>query len=115
VTFALIVDDPDAPVAGGWTHWVLFDLPNDLRGLFQNLPNTQFAYGGTFGNNSWDQYGYRGPCPPRGDRPHTYRFTLYAVDRRLGLAAYSTRAQVLSALQGRTLGQALLTGTYQRP
>lgn len=115
-TFALIVDDPDAPVAGGWTHWVLFDLPAQQRALAENVPKTaQLAAGGTHGYNSWDRVGYGGPCPPRGDRPHTYRFTLYAVSGQLGLAGGSTRSQVLAALQGRTLEQALLTGTYQRP
>jgi Raf kinase inhibitor-like YbhB/YbcL family protein len=116
VTLALIIHDPDAPVAGGWTHWVLFDMTAQQRSLAEAVPHSaQLAAGGTHGNNSWDRLGYGGPCPPVGDPAHTYRFTLYAVDRQLGLATSSTRAQVLAALQGRTLGEALLTGTYRRP
>jgi Raf kinase inhibitor-like YbhB/YbcL family protein len=111
--FALIVDDPDA-LGGVFTHWVLVDLPARAQGLPASVPRTdRLAEGGTQGRNSFGRLGYSGPCPPPGS-PHHYRFTLYALDRSLGLGPGSEKQQVLSAMQGHTLGQAQLVGTYQR-
>src|SRR5499425_1950470 len=89
-SFALIVDDPDAPV-GTWVHWVLFNLPASARSLGQNVPNKEeLPYGSRQGRNDVGTTGYGGPCPPAGT-PHRYFFKLYALDAKLGLKAGATK------------------------
>lgn len=112
-SLALIMDDPDAP-GGIFTHWVIFNLPPDNQGLPEAFPPiTQLPSGALHGRNSFGRSGYGGPCPPPG-RPHHYRFTLYALDKQLGLRAGVSREQLLEAIQGHILAQAQLTGIYQR-
>lgn len=112
-SLALIVDDPDAPV-GVFTHWVLFNLPADSRGLPEAMPTqAQLPDGSLSGKNDFGKIGYGGPCPPPG-RPHRYQFTLYALDQTLDLKAGASKKQVLDAMQGHILAQGRLTGTYQR-
>ncbi|MFQ5996441.1 MAG: YbhB/YbcL family Raf kinase inhibitor-like protein [Dehalococcoidales bacterium] len=112
-SFALIVDDPDAPV-GVFTHWVLFNLPADSRGLPEAVSTqAQLSDGSLQGKNDFGKIGYGGPCPPPG-RPHRYQFTLYALDQTLALKAGASKKQVLEAMQGHILVQGRLTGTYQR-
>ena len=112
-SFALILDDPDAPV-GVFTHWVIFNLPPDTRGLPEAaVKDSQVASGALQGKSGSGKIGYFGPCPPRGT-PHHYRFTLYALDKSLDLAAGATKDQVLQAMEGHILAQSQLTGIYQR-
>jgi len=112
-SLALIVADPDAPV-GVFTHWVLFNLPADSRGLPEALPTqAQLSDGSLQGKNDFGKIGYGGPCPPPG-RPPRYQFTLYALDQALDLKAGASKKQVLDAMQGHILTQGRLTGTYQR-
>ncbi len=108
-SFALVLDDPDAP-AGLWTHWVLWDIPPDTR----SLPSASAPGGlpGIHGANSWGNARYQGPCPPPGT--HRYRFQLFALDRRLGLRPGSSPAHLKKALGEHVLGEARLQGTYRR-
>ncbi len=112
-SFALIVDDPDAP-SGVFTHWVLFNLPSDSCELPEAVPTqTQPSSGASQGKNDFGRLGYGGPCPPPG-RPHRYQFTLYASDQPLDLKAGASKKQILDAMQGHILTRGQLTGTYQR-
>lgn len=112
-SFALIVDDPDAP-GGVFTHWVLFNIPPDSRNLPEAVPTqAELASGAKQGKNDFGRTGYGGPCPPPG-RPHRYQFTLYALDQPLGLEGGTSKKQLLSAMEGHILAQGQLTGTYQR-
>jgi Raf kinase inhibitor-like YbhB/YbcL family protein len=104
-SLVLIVDDPDAP-GGTWDHWILFNLPADLTGLAQG------GSGGTEGNNSWNQTGYGGPCPPGGT--HRYFFKLYAVDTTLDFPAGTAKGALEAAIAGHILGEAELMGTFTR-
>ena len=107
-SLALIMDDPDAP-AGTWDHWLLVNLPANLR----NLPEQAGAPAGSVdGKNSWGRTGYGGPCPPRGT--HRYFFKLYALDTKLDLPTGTTKSQLLRAMEGHILAQAELIGTYSR-
>ena len=111
--FALIVDDPDAPV-GVFTHWVIFNIPSDSRKLAEAIPTqVQLSSGALQGKNDFGRMGYGGPCPPPG-RPHRYQFTLYALDQPFDLKAGVSKKQLLGAMQGHILAQGQLTGTYQR-
>jgi Raf kinase inhibitor-like YbhB/YbcL family protein len=110
--FALIMDDPDAPV-GTWVHWVVYDVPGGVTGLPEGVnPGERLPDGGTQGRNSWGRLAYGGPCPPGG--MHRYVFTLYALRAPLGLAPGATKEQVLQALEGRVLARATLMGRYGR-
>jgi Raf kinase inhibitor-like YbhB/YbcL family protein len=111
-SFALIADDPDAPV-GTWVHWVIFDLPPNLRSLPQNFPKSeQAADGSRQGKNDFDKIGYGGPCPPSGT--HRYYFKLYALDTKLNLKPGSTKKEVERAMQGHILARGETIGRYSR-
>jgi Raf kinase inhibitor-like YbhB/YbcL family protein len=112
-SFALIMDDPDAPV-GTWVHWVLYDLPANTTGLPEDVAKTQvIANGAKQGLNTWPRLGYGGPCPPPG-KPHRYFFKLYALDRMLDLKPGATKKDLLKAMEGHVLAEGQLMGTYQR-
>jgi Raf kinase inhibitor-like YbhB/YbcL family protein len=108
-SYALIVDDPDAPV-GTFTHWVLFDVPADRASLAEGASAI-----GVAGKNDFGRAGYGGPCPPRGHGPHRYYFTLYALDiASLRLKAGAGRREMETALRGHILAQAAYLGRYER-
>ena len=112
-SLALIVDDPDAPV-GVFSHWVIFNIPGDCRGLSEAVPVQDELTGGALqGKNDFGRMGYAGPCPPPG-RPHRYRFTVYALDSHLDLTAGVSKKQLLSVMQGHVLAQGEISGSYQR-
>ncbi len=106
-SFALIVDDPDAP-GGTFTHWVLYDIPGEARELGQG------GAIGKSGRNSFGRSGYGGPCPPHGDPPHRYRFTLHALDVPSVAVRTGTREEVGAAMERHVLGTAQLVGRYRR-
>jgi Raf kinase inhibitor-like YbhB/YbcL family protein len=109
-SFVLIMHDPDAPMAGGFTHWVLFDIPASTTGLPEGF---QAGSVGVSGNHGMRRPGWFGPCPPSG--VHHYHFMLSALDvEKLGLEAGATKADVDKAMQGHVLGSADLVGLYQR-
>lgn len=111
-SFALIMDDPDAP-RGTWIHWVLYDLPAETRTLPEAIPAaTNLSDGGRHGKNSDRKKGYGGPCPPSGT--HRYFFKLYALDTPLGLSPGASKKRLLRAMEGHILAQAELMGTYTR-
>jgi Raf kinase inhibitor-like YbhB/YbcL family protein len=109
-SFALLMHDPDAPLAGGFTHWVLFDIPADTKQLAEGF---QAGSVGVSGNSGFRRQGYGGPCPPSG--AHHYHFMLAALDvPTLGLQPGATKADVEKAMQGHVIGNAELVGVYQR-
>lgn len=111
-SFALIVDDPDAPMRI-WVHWLLYNLPVDSRTLPEAVPpDARLPNGSRHGQNSWSQLRYGGPCPPSGT--HHYVFKLYALDAVLDLEAGASKKQLLQAMEGHILAQGELTGTYSR-
>lgn len=111
--FALIVDDPDAP-GGGFTHWLVFNVPARVHSLPAGEPaRSQLSSGGLQGRNSFGRVGYSGPCPPSGPAHH-YRFTLYALDMALHLRSGSSVDQVRAAIRSQVRAQARLIGIYSR-
>lgn len=112
-SLVLILHDPDAPVAGGFTHWVLYNIPPTTHGLPEGVTAAQLPAGTLQGNNSSGAAGYRGPCPPSGGAHH-YNFTLYALDTQLNIGPGAIRSKVLDAMTGHILAQAKLTGLFQR-
>jgi len=111
-SLALIVDDPDAPM-GTWVHWVMHNIPSDLVKLPEDVrPEKESKNGIRQGMNSWPRIGYGGPCPPGGT--HRYYFKLYALDAVLDLAPGATKAQLIQAMTGHILSEAMLMGKYKR-
>lgn len=116
-SFALIVDDPDAPDPKApkrtWVHWVLYDIPADASGLPEGaVKKARLPAGTREGRNDWQRTGYGGPCPPIGR--HRYFHKLYAVDTVLPDLKEPTKAHLLDALKGHVLREAQLVGTYQK-
>jgi Raf kinase inhibitor-like YbhB/YbcL family protein len=106
---ALICDDPDAPVAEPWVHWVLYKLPPTLTQLGEGDRG-----GGTEGVNDFRRNGYGGPMPPPGHGTHHYHFKLYALDAPIALESGATKKELLAAMQGHILARGELIGTYER-
>jgi|SRR5215813_11003384 len=112
-SFALILHDPDAPRPGGFTHWVLYNIPAEKGALDPNLPKREEVPGtGTQGRNDGGKIGYMGPCPPSGT--HRYYARLFALDTELNLAPGATKDQLSQAMEGHVLDRAELMGTYRK-
>ena len=110
-SFALIMDDPDAP-SGTFVHWVIYNIPAASAGLREGMPGDALLPDGTVqGLNSARRAGYTPPCPPGGT--HRYFFKLYAFDAIFKLPDAS-KDQLLTAMQSHILAQAELMGTFSR-
>jgi len=107
-SFALIVDDPDAP-AKVWVHWILFNMPDTVNALTENTDVGPFVQGKTDFDG---KQGYGGPCPPSGN--HHYHFKLYALDTLFDLPAGTSKEELLKAMHGHILEQTTLIGTYKK-
>jgi Raf kinase inhibitor-like YbhB/YbcL family protein len=117
-SFAVTVYDPDAPTGSGWWHWVVFNIPANVRSLpagAGELGSGKLPKGAVQSLTDFGAPGYGGPCPPRGDRPHRYVFTVHAlrVDK-LDLDERSMPALVGFMTKSNRLARATFTATYSR-
>ncbi|MDO9579625.1 MAG: YbhB/YbcL family Raf kinase inhibitor-like protein [Bacteroidales bacterium] len=111
-TFALICDDPDAPM-GTWVHWVLFNLPENVLELPENVLKMEVLKNGARqGKNDFGRIGYGGPCPPSGT--HRYYFKIYALDKKLDSKPGITKKELLKTMEGHMLAEGQLMGRYKR-
>lgn len=108
-SFALILHDPDAPVPGGFYHWVAYNIPAAVHEL---APGARLSPD-QLGTTSWNEAAYGGPCPPPGPAHH-YVFTLYALDIAHIAGEHLTAQQLQQAVAGHTLARASLAGLYSR-
>ena|SRR5436190_16892263 len=110
-SFALIVDDPDAPDPRApktvWVHWVVYNLPAETAALGDALPAPARE-----GVNDFKRVGWNGPCPPVGR--HRYFFKLYALDTTLPDLGRPTKAKLEQAMAGHVLAEAEVVGTYEK-
>jgi Raf kinase inhibitor-like YbhB/YbcL family protein len=115
-TYALIVDDPDAPDPKApkmtWVHWVLYDIPASTKELAAAVSSGDLPAGTKQGLNDWKRTGYGGPCPPIGR--HRYFFKLYALDTELKFDKTPLKTDVETAMHGHILAETVLMGTYQK-
>ena len=115
-SFALSVYDPDAPTGSGFWHWVMFNIPVGVSSLEKGAGNPKAGTapkGAVQSRTDFGAPGYGGPCPPKGDKPHRYVFTLFAVDtERLDADENSSAALVGFNLHFHTLAKATLTGLF---
>lgn len=117
-SFAVTAYDPDAPTGSGWWHWVVFNLPADTEGLKKDAGNPAAGLipsGAVQSRTDFGKAGYGGPCPPVGDKPHHYVFTVYALKvDSLPLDENSPAAMVGFYLHANMIGKAMLQGRYGR-
>jgi len=112
MSFALIVEDPDAP-GGTWVHWVVWNIPAHRRTLEENQPKSAaLPDSARQGLSDFKTHGYGGPCPPSG--MHRYYFRLYALDTLLELPAETGKTGLVRAMQGHVLGRAELMSRFSR-
>ena len=119
-SFALTVWDPDAPVPGGWWHWVLLDIPASTTSLASGIGSTNpgaVPAGSVEGMTSFGKPGYGGPCPPVGSGAHHYIFTLYALDEATiaGATAKTDGPTLKRLIAKHVLGSTTLLGRFARP
>ncbi len=115
----LICDDPDAPTAEPWVHWVIYKIPASMPGLpeaIEKRARLKQPTGVLQGKNSWpsQNVGYRGPLPPPGHGTHRYFFKLYALEAKLVISPGVGKKNVLEEIKGHVLDEGLLIGTYRR-
>jgi len=117
-SFAVTVYDPDAPTGSGWWHWVFFNIPASMTSIPMGVGNPasgQTPKGAVQSKNDFGKTGYGGPCPPNGDKPHRYIFTVYALKvDKLDADENATPAMVGFMINANQLGKASVTATYGR-
>ena len=117
-SFALNVYDPDAPTGSGFWHWVVFNIPPDVTSLNKGAgdPKSDAApKGAVQSRTDFGVPGYGGPCPPKGDKPHHYHFTIYAVDvDKLDADENATAAVIGFNLHFHTIAKTEFIGLYGR-
>ena len=117
--FALICDDPDAPMPVPFVHWVIYKIPAAAKGLPEGVPQGSTVSGvaalagALQGLTGFGAAGYNGPAPPPGSAHH-YHFTVYALNRPLTVRPGLDKDALLDAMKGHVIGQGELIGTYQR-
>jgi Raf kinase inhibitor-like YbhB/YbcL family protein len=113
-SFALILDDPDAPDPSApkrvWVHWVMYDIPASVTSLAEATKSP--PAGARDGQNDWGKPGYGGPCPPIGR--HRYFHKVYALDTTLGDKGALKKSELEAAIKGHVLASGELIGTYQK-
>jgi Raf kinase inhibitor-like YbhB/YbcL family protein len=118
-SFALLVHDPDAPTGGaGWWHWLVYNIPaatTELRKGAGKADGSALPPGAASGITDYGAPGYGGPCPPEGDKPHRYVFTLYALkETKLDVPKDAKASLIGFMVNASAIGKATLTGMYGR-
>ncbi|MBV9635043.1 MAG: YbhB/YbcL family Raf kinase inhibitor-like protein [Methylobacteriaceae bacterium] len=116
-SLALMVYDPDAPTGSGFWHWVVVNIPPTTTELPEGAGSTdgKLPEGALQTRTDFGAPGYGGPCPPKGDEPHRYIFTLYAIKTdKLDVDANTSAAVVGFMIHFNNAGKAVLTGKYGR-
>jgi Raf kinase inhibitor-like YbhB/YbcL family protein len=117
-SFALTVYDPDAPTGSGWWHWVVVNLPatiNELPAGVGDATGGKLPAGAMQIRTDFGQPGFGGACPPKGDKPHRYIFTVYALKTdKLDIPADATAAMAGFMINANQIGKATFTATYGR-
>jgi Raf kinase inhibitor-like YbhB/YbcL family protein len=117
-SFVVTTYDPDAPTGSGFWHWVVYNIPASTTSLPAGAGDPKsgaLPAGSTQGNTDLSQPGYLGPCPPKGDKPHRYIFTVYALKTaKLELPANASAAMVGFNVHGNQLAKATLTAKWGR-
>lgn len=117
-SYALLVEDPDAPRPRPFVHWLAWNIPSSLHELPEGIPRTtrpEAVQGMCQGRNGRGEVGYFGPRPPQGDDAHHYHFQVFALDRTLDLPEEAGRDDLLAAVHGHVLAKGRLVATSKAP
>ena len=115
-SFALTCFDPDAPTGSGFWHWVVANIPGSITSLDANAAATGLPLGATQGYTDYGASQWGGPCPPQGDHPHRYLFTVYALDVPSieGAGPMMSGARLVFSMRSHLLAQGSIEGRYGR-
>lgn len=116
-SFAITVYDPDAPTGSGWWHWTVVNIPASVTSLAAGAGSTRPALpkGAVEGRTDFGKPGYGGPCPPKGDKPHRYIFTVFALKvDKVDVTGEASGAMVGFNLNANKLATASFTATFGR-
>jgi len=116
-SFVVTIYDPDAPTGSGWWHWVVFNIPAAATELAQGAGSGKAALpdGAVQGRTDYGAPGFGGACPPPGDKPHRYVFTVWALKvEKLDLTPDASAALVGYMTRANSLGSATFAATYAR-
>jgi Raf kinase inhibitor-like YbhB/YbcL family protein len=116
-SFAVTLWDPDAPTGIGYVHWLVFNIPANVTSLAENAGAAATPGGGVTGYSDFGMHAYGGPCPPPGDKPHRYLFTVSALDVPAlnGAGPGTTLATLTFLMRGHVLAQGQIEGRFGRP
>ncbi len=117
-SFAITVYDPDAPTGSGWWHWVVYNIPADVDRLIAGAGDPSgklLPPGAVQGRTDFGAHGFGGACPPQGDSPHRYIFTVYALSvEKIDVPYDSSAALIGFMINANSLGKAGFTARYGR-
>jgi len=117
-SFAVTVYDPDAPTGSGWWHWILFNIPGNVTKIVENsgeIASGLAPKGSVQSMTDFGKPGYGGACPPAGDKPHRYIFTVHALDvEKLPVEPSASGAMAGFNLNQHTIAKAQLTILFSR-
>ena len=116
-SFAVTCYDPDAPTGSGFWHWLVVNIPPDVTELAAGAGSASggaLPKGALMTRTDFGKPGYGGPCPPEGDHPHRYLFTVFAVGDKLDVSADTSAAVVGFNLHFKTLAKAAIMGLFKR-
>jgi Raf kinase inhibitor-like YbhB/YbcL family protein len=114
---ALVLDDPDAPSEEPFVHWLLWNVPAGSTEIPEDVPGevtVDSPDGAAQGTNDFGEVGYRGPCPPAEDNPHSYRLTLTALDATIEVEPGADRTTLEAALDDHRIDEATVRAEYDR-
>ncbi len=115
-SFAITVYDPDAPTGSGWWHWIVVNIPVNVRDIPRDASAKKLLPKGAIETmTDFGKAGFGGACPPKGDKPHAYKFTIYALDTdKLDVTSKSDSALVGFMIGKHTIQKATIVSYYQR-
>ncbi len=115
-SYAVILHDPDPVLGGSATndvlHWAIFDIPGDAKGLSEGVKAGDQEDGAKQINNITGKPMYLGPCAPPGHGDHHYTFEIFALNAKLGLPASTSRADLMSAMNGKVIAKGVYIGIF---
>ena len=115
-SFAVTIHDIDASVNNGWWHWIVYDIPKNVRSIKKGASNLNLLPGGAKeGRNDYGFIGYGGACPPKNDKPHRYVTTLYALNvSKLYIDKRATAFEIYQEIKKHTIAKSSIISRYQR-
>jgi Raf kinase inhibitor-like YbhB/YbcL family protein len=116
--YAIIVEDPDAPMERPFVHWMIWNIPGEVTWLSEGVPEGQHLVtpqNAVQGRNDNGSFGYFGPEPPPGTGVHHYHFQVFALDGPLTLHPDANLRALVDAMKGRVLADGELVGTFAAP